>query len=72
MSGELRWLDKYHFYMTTGSNLEVMEFDGANAQTITSLSPQFDAVQSDDGAFIYTFNAKDTGFVLQRSRMILE
>lgn len=72
VSGELRWLDKYHFYMTTGSNLEVMEFDGANAQTITSLSPQFDAVQSDDGAFIYTFNAKDTGFVLQRSRMILE
>jgi hypothetical protein len=72
VSGELRWLDRYHFYVTTGANLEVMEFDGGNAHTITPLTTQFDAVQSDDGKFIYSINAVDDGFALQRSRMILE
>lgn len=72
VSGELRWLDRYHFYVTTGSELEVMEFDGANAHVITKLSTGFDTVQSDDGKFIYSINATDKGFALQRSRMILE
>jgi hypothetical protein len=72
VSGELRWLDRYHFYVTTGTGLDVMEFDGGNAHTITALTTQFDAVQSDDGKFIYSINAVDDGFALQRSRMILE
>ena len=69
---ELRWLDKYHFYTTSGTSLNVSEFDGANSQRITSLVTNFDAVQSDDNKFIYTINAIDSGFALQRSRMILE
>lgn len=69
---ELRWLDKYHFYVTTGASLEVMEFDGGNPHSITPLTTQFDAVQSDDGTFIYSFTATESGIVLQRSRMILE
>lgn len=72
VSGELRWLDRYHFYVTNGTSLEVMEFDGGNAHTITGLTTQFDAVQSDNGEFIYSLNAVDDGFALQRSRMILE
>ncbi|MDQ5932065.1 MAG: hypothetical protein QG649_150, partial [Patescibacteria group bacterium] len=72
VSGELRWLDKYHFYLTTGTNLDVMEFDGGNGHTITGLSTQLDAVQSDDGKFIYSLNTSESGFVLQRSRMIVE
>lgn len=72
VSGELRWLDRYHFYVTNGTSLDVMEFDGANAHTITDLTTQFDAVQSDNGEFIYSLNAVDDGFALQRSRMILE
>jgi hypothetical protein len=72
VSGELRWLDKYHFYLTTGTNLDVMEFDGGNGHTITGLSTQLDAVQSDDGKFIYSINQSESGFVLQRSRMIVE
>jgi hypothetical protein len=72
VTSELRWLDKYHFYLTTGSNLDVMEFDGANAHSIAALATQFDAVQSDDGKYIYSFTAADGGFALQRSRMILQ
>lgn len=72
VSGELRWLDKYHFYVTTGTGLEVMEFDGGNAHVVADLTTQFDAVQSDDGRFIYSINATDKGFALQRSRMIVE
>jgi hypothetical protein len=69
---ELRWLDKYHFYVTTGTELQVMEFDGANAHVIAQTATTFDATQSDDGTFIYSFVKNDTGFALQRSRMILE
>ena len=68
---ELRWLDKYHFYLTNGSTLQVMEFDGANPHDITALTTGFDAVQSDDGTFIYSIAKSDTGYSLQRSRMIL-
>jgi hypothetical protein len=72
VAGELRWLDKYHFYVTNGTTLEVMEFDGGNAQAITALTTDFDAVQSDDGKFIYSVTKTDAGYELQRSRMILE
>ena len=69
---ELRWLDKYHFYVTNGTNLEVLEFDGGNAHSVTPLTTGFDAVQSDDGKYIYTIKASDKTFALQRSQMILE
>lgn len=72
IAGELRWLDGYHFYVTNGSNLEVMEFDGANPHQVTALTTGFDAVQSDNGTFIYTIASTDAGFALQRSRMILQ
>lgn len=72
ITGELRWLDKYHFYVTDGQQLEVMEFDGANPHRITSLSTGFDAVQSDNGKFIYSINAAEKGFVIQRSQMIIQ
>ncbi len=69
---EVRWIDKYHFYITNGSTIEVLEFDGANAHTITSLATQFDVVQSDDGKYIYSINSTSDGFAIQRSQMILE
>ena len=72
VAGELRWLDKYHFYVTTGTDLQVFEFDGGNAHSIVATPTTFDAVQSDDGKFIYSFTKTDSGFALQRSRMILE
>jgi len=49
-----------------------MEFDGANPHNIVELSTEFDAVQSDDGKYIYSVTKKDTGFALRRSQMILD
>jgi hypothetical protein len=71
-TNELRWLNPYHAYVTNGKSLEIMEFDGANAHDITALTTQFDALQTDDGKFIYSINAIEGGFDLQQSRMILE
>ena len=71
-SQELRWLDRYHFYLTNGAQLQVMEFDGGNAHDIAALTTGFDAVQSDNGTFIYSIAKSENGYSLQRSRMILE
>lgn len=71
VTAELRWLDKYHFYLTDGKQLEVLEFDGANAHRITNLATGFDAVQSSNGKYIYTINALEKGYVIQRSQMVL-
>ena len=72
VTSELRWIDKYHFYLTNGQQLEVLEFDGANPHRITNLKTTFDTVQSDDGKYIYTINTAEKGFALQRSQMILQ
>ena len=73
VSEELRWLDRYHFYLTNGSSLEVLEFDGGNAHEITALTTPFDAIQQNNGKYIYSFTTnKDSKHVLQRSKMILE
>lgn len=72
VTGEIRWLDRYHFYLTNGKSLEVLEFDGANVQSITDLKTNFDAVQTNDGRYIYTIDQTESGFSLNRSTMILE
>ncbi len=70
---ELRWLDRYHFYLTNGISLEVLEFDGGNAHSITALATPFDAILQSNGKYIYSFNSiEDNKFVLQRSKMILD
>jgi hypothetical protein len=70
-STELRWLDRYHFYVTNTQFLNVMEFDGANQHKIVNLTTDFDALQSNDGKYIYSITKTDKGYSLQRSRMIL-
>jgi hypothetical protein len=71
---ELRWFDRYHVYVTNGSGLKVMEFDGGNQYDVAQTSARFDALQTTDAKFIYSFTpTKDRKSVeLQRSRMILE
>ena len=72
VSEELRWLDRYHFYLTNGSSLEVLEFDGGNAHDITAQATPFDAILQNNGKYIYGFTTtKDNMVVLQRSKMIL-
>lgn len=73
VNDELRWLDKYHFYLTNGSSLEVLEFDGGNAHEITPLTTSFDAIWRDNGKYIYSIKSTVDGkFSLQRSLMIID
>lgn len=70
---ELRWLDRYHPYVTDGKQLMVMEFDGANQHPITPLTTQFDAVQTSDGKYIYSLQKTDDGtYELRRSQIVLD
>lgn len=70
---ELRWLDKYHFYVTNGKTLDMIEFDGGNPHVITETTLPFDAVSRQDGKYIYSFaTTTDDSVVLQRSQMILD
>ena len=71
VSGEMQWLDRYHLYYMQRNTLQVMEFDGANRHAIASASAMFDAVQSHDAKFIYSFHATKNGYALQRTQMIL-
>lgn len=70
---ELRWLDRYHFYVTNSESLDIIEFDGGNPHTVTKSTSQFDAVSRENGKYIYSFTtADDKTVVLQRSQMILD
>jgi hypothetical protein len=70
---ELRWFDRYHPYVTDGSQLLSMEFDGANQHAIAPLTTQFDAVQTDDGKYIYSLQKMNKGsYELRRSQVILD
>ncbi|HRF28671.1 MAG TPA: PEGA domain-containing protein [Candidatus Saccharibacteria bacterium] len=72
LTRELGWLDRYHLYNVVDGNLTVFEFDGANQHDIVSTTPGYDAVQSSDGTYIYSFGVNsEKKIVLQRSRMIL-
>ncbi len=73
VSTELRWLDKYHFYVTNGTTLDLLEFDGGNPHAIIKTTLLFDAVSRQDGKYIYSFaTTTDDSVVLQRSQMILD
>lgn len=69
-TSELRWLDRYHFYLTNGTSLERVEFDGGNPHVITKLSTSFDAISRENGKYIYAINKTADGkYQLQRSKM---
>jgi len=70
----LRWLDDYMLWDNYGGTLRFYEFDGANQQSIMSVaqSPDFDVTLSQNGKYVYAITKTDTGYALQRARMILK
>lgn len=70
---ELRWFDRHHPYVTDGKQLMVMEFDGANQHRLAELTTRFDAVQTDNGKYVYAFHASEAGgYELRRHQLILD
>lgn len=70
---ELRWLDRYHYYVTDGAQVSLAEFDGSNPGIITQSNTVFDAVTTDNAKYFYSFNKNASGsFTLRRSQLILD
>lgn len=68
----LTWLDDYVIWSDNGGTLRVYDFDGANQQDIGPIAEGFGLTLSDNDRYIYSIGRNDAGFVLQRSRLIIQ
>lgn len=68
---QVKWLDDNYIWSDLGGELTIREFDGANVHTINSVLAGQDVILTHNGRFLYSFAGTDTGFNLQRVRMIL-
>lgn len=70
---ELRWIDRYHYYVQDGQTLSIAEFDGGNPGTITASNTSLDVVSSSDAKYVWSFQRLEPGgYVLKRSQTILD
>lgn len=69
---QLDWLDGFYVWSDRSGQLVLREFDGANQHTINQVVPGFDATLSPNGRYLYSVGKNQTGFQLQRVKMILE
>lgn len=68
----LKWLDTAHLWNDDTNSLIMRDFDGSNAHTIMPVVSGFGASLSSNGTFFYGVGKTDTGYQLQRVRMILK
>jgi hypothetical protein len=64
------WLDDYHLGYTSGGQLKMIEFDGANRETLVA-AVNF-GVFSGNNEHLFTFAALPDGLFLQDSAMLVE
>lgn len=67
----LRWLDEAYLWNDDNNSLIMRDFDSSNIHTIMPVATGFDASLSTNGRFFYAVGKTDTGYQLQRIRMIL-
>ncbi|MGV9001980.1 MAG: PEGA domain-containing protein [Candidatus Saccharimonadaceae bacterium] len=68
----LKWLDIAHLWNDDNGTLTMRDFNGINAFAIMTVEPGFSASLSQNGRFFYAVGKNDTGYHLQRVKMILE
>lgn len=68
----LRWLDEAHVWSDDNANLTMRDFNGINAHSLMQVAPGFDASLSQNGRFIYGIGKTDTGYHLQRVKLVLD
>ena len=68
----LRWLDISHVWNQQNSTLVMRDFDNSNVYAINTVAGNFDATISQNGRYFYSIGSSDTGYTLQRVKMILE
>jgi hypothetical protein len=68
----LQWLDNDYIWSAFGDQLTMREFDGANVNTINPVVAGQTVTLSENGRWMYSIGKTETGFSLQRVRMILQ
>ncbi|MCB9819726.1 PEGA domain-containing protein [Candidatus Nomurabacteria bacterium] len=68
---EISWLDGYNFMTSLDGMLRMYEYDGSNIHQIVKSAPGYGAVLSPSGKYLYSIGNSANGYVLQRSRMII-
>ncbi len=66
----LKWLDVAHLWNDDNNSLVMRDFDGTNAHTIMTVASGFDSSLSTNGKFFYAVGITESGYQLQRVRMI--
>lgn len=67
----LKWLDDSHLWSDDNETLTMRDFNGINAFSIMKVQPGFSAGLSQNGRFFYAVGKSDSGYHLQRVKMIL-
>jgi len=68
----LKWLDTAHLWNDDNGTLVMRDFNGINAFSIMAVESGFGASLSQNGRFFYAVGKSDTGYQLQRVKMILD
>jgi len=68
----LRWLDIAHLWNNDADELFMRDFNGDNTYSIMKATAGFDASLSQNGRYFYAIGKTDTGYQLQRVKMILD
>lgn len=69
--GSLKWLDDNHLWSDRDGRLTIRDFDGKNVYSINATLVGQDVELTKNGRFLYSINKTNTGYQLQRVRMIL-
>ncbi len=69
--GPLKWLDHNYLWSDYSSDVTIREFDGTNGNTINKAVIGQDVVLTSNGRYLYSIGKNNTGYQLQRVRMIL-
>ncbi len=68
----LKWLDDDHLWSDYAGNLSMRDFDGLNAININLVATGYDVTLTHNERYLYSIGKTNTGYQLQRVRLILQ
>lgn len=71
-ASSLKWLDQAHIWNDDADELVMRDFNGNNVYSIMKVVSGFDAGLSQNGRYFYGIGKSDSGYHLQRIKMILD
>jgi hypothetical protein len=69
-ASSLKWLNNSYFWSDNKGNMNIREFDGSNPRSINDVVVGQDAIMVRNGEYIYSLGKNETGYQLQRVRMV--